>query len=72
MPGCLALRTGSFLMIVFDQRASEMSCANSVIQVGLLSFKRILDAVFQTAFICRLHDWRGSMISLLTLKGGVA
>eukprot|EP00967_Tisochrysis_lutea_P142796 scaffold264435_cov26-Tisochrysis_lutea.AAC.1 len=49
-----------------------MSRANSVIQVGFLSFKRILDAVFQTAFICRLQDWRGSMISLLNLKGGVA
>eukprot|EP00983_Pelagomonas_calceolata_P065542 1148623-Pelagomonas_calceolata.AAC.1 len=29
MSGCLALRTGSLLVVVFQQRASEMYCANT-------------------------------------------
>eukprot|EP00983_Pelagomonas_calceolata_P006783 221622-Pelagomonas_calceolata.AAC.1 len=72
MPGCLELRTGSLLMLAFHQRASGMSCAKSVSQVGLFLFRQILAAVFQTAMICRLQEWRGSTISLLTKKEGVA
>eukprot|EP00983_Pelagomonas_calceolata_P044214 1139203-Pelagomonas_calceolata.AAC.3 len=51
MPGCLALTNGSLLMVAFHQHASGMSCAKSVSQVGLCSFKRILAAVFQIAII---------------------
>eukprot|EP00983_Pelagomonas_calceolata_P045186 1139607-Pelagomonas_calceolata.AAC.1 len=72
MPGCLGLRAGSLLMVVFHQRASGICCAISVRQVGLFSFRWILAAVFQTAIICRLQEWRGSMNSLLTQKWGVA
>eukprot|EP00983_Pelagomonas_calceolata_P020833 655171-Pelagomonas_calceolata.AAC.1 len=72
MPGCLGLRTGSLLMLVFHQRASGICRAKSVSQVGLFSFRRIIAAVFQTATICRLQEWRGSMNSLLTQNWGVA
>eukprot|EP00983_Pelagomonas_calceolata_P059869 1146112-Pelagomonas_calceolata.AAC.2 len=72
MLGCLALRTGSLLMLTFHQRASGMSCTESVSQVGLFSFRWILAAVFQTAMIRRLQEWRGSTISLPTKKEGVA
>eukprot|EP00983_Pelagomonas_calceolata_P133530 1161972-Pelagomonas_calceolata.AAC.13 len=56
MPGCLALRTGSLLMDVFHQRASEMYHAKSVSQAGLSSFRQILAAVFQTVMIYRLQE----------------
>eukprot|EP00967_Tisochrysis_lutea_P143916 scaffold268047_cov14-Tisochrysis_lutea.AAC.1 len=72
MPGCLALRTGPLLVVVFHQSAPGMSCAKPASQVGLFLFKRILATVFQAAIICRLQQWQESTISLLTQKGGVA
>eukprot|EP00967_Tisochrysis_lutea_P051018 scaffold62861_cov15-Tisochrysis_lutea.AAC.1 len=33
IPGCLAIKTGSLLMLVLHQRASDMSLAKSVSQV---------------------------------------
>eukprot|EP00983_Pelagomonas_calceolata_P135348 1162146-Pelagomonas_calceolata.AAC.5 len=72
MPGCRALKTGSFFMPVSHQSASGMSHAESVSQVELFSIRRILAAVIQTAIICRLQEWWGSIIFLLTQKWGVA
>eukprot|EP00983_Pelagomonas_calceolata_P035732 1118660-Pelagomonas_calceolata.AAC.2 len=72
MPGCLALRTGSLVMVVCHQHDSGMSRAQSARQVGSFSFKQILVAPFQTAIICRLQEWRRSMTSFLTQKGGIA
>eukprot|EP00983_Pelagomonas_calceolata_P050379 1141949-Pelagomonas_calceolata.AAC.4 len=54
MPECLVLIAGSLLMVAFHQRASGMSSAQSVSQVGSFSFRRILAAAFLTAITCRL------------------